>query len=95
MSCSLTPKSKTVLTPEFLGGDNNLGVALAPYEPHVQCVDGSIGPLGSAVPPLLSCNVILGTMFATKNLISFGRRGSGASHNVPDTIVCKSPSAVT
>lgn len=66
-----------------IGGDNNLGVALVPYEPHVQCIDGSIGPPGSTVPPLKSCNAIVGLMFATKDVTSFGKAGSGAAKIVP------------
>lgn len=66
-----------------IGGDNNLGVALASYEPHVQCVDGSIGPPGSTVPPLKSCDAVVGLMFATKDIMSFGKVGSGASNIVP------------
>lgn len=71
------------------GGDDNLGVALAPYEPHVQCVDGSIGPPGFTVPPLKSCNAVVGLMFATKNVTSFGKAGSGASNIVPGMDACK------
>lgn len=66
-----------------IGGDNNLGVALAPYEPHVQCFDGSVGPPGSTVPPLNSCNAIVELMFATKDVTSFGKAGSGAAKIVP------------
>ncbi|CAD6577429.1 MAG: hypothetical protein ASARMPRED_008273 [Alectoria sarmentosa] len=66
-----------------IGGDNNLGVALVPYEPHVQCIDGSIGPPGSTVPPLISCNAVVGLMFATKDVVSFGKPGSGATQIVP------------
>ena len=71
------------------GGDNNLGVALASYEPHVQCVDGSIGPPGSTVPPLKSCDAVVGLMFASRDVISFGKQGSGASRIVPGTDTCK------
>ena len=85
-----------ILTQEFPGGDNNLGVALAPYEPHVQCVDGSIGPPGSTVPPLRSCNAIANLMFATKNVYSIGKAGSGASVTAPARDACNvhSPIAV-
>lgn len=84
-----------MLTQEYPGGDNNLGVALAPYKPHVQCVDGSIGPPGTSVPPLKSCNAVVNLMFATKGETSFGKAGSGASNIVPGTDTCKAPFAVT
>ena len=80
---------KSTLTQESQGGDNNLGVALASYEPHVQCIDGSIGPPGSTVPPLKSCDAIVGLMFASRGVISFGKQGSGASRIVPGTDTCK------
>lgn len=83
-----------MLTRESSGGDNNLGVALVPYEPHVQCIDGSIGPPGSTVPPLKSCNAIVGLMFATKDVTSFGKAGSGAAKIVPGMDSCKAPYAV-
>ncbi len=88
-SQSREKKPAIVLTYDFLGGDNNLGVALSPYEPHVQCVDGSIGPPGSTVPPLKSCHAVVGLMFATKDVISFGKPGSGASKIVPGVDACK------
>lgn len=81
--------SWSLLTFVLQGGDNNLGVALASYEPHVQCVDGSIGPPGSTVPPLKSCNIVVGLMFATKDVISFGKAGSGATKIVPGMDACK------
>ena len=84
-----------MLTQEYPGGDNNLGVVLAPYEPHVQCVDGSIGPPGSTVPPLKSCNAVVNLMFATREVTSFGKAGSGASNIVPGRDTCKAPFAVT
>ena len=80
---------KSTLTQEFQGGDNNLGVALASYEPHVQCVDGSIGPPGSTVPPLKSCDAVVSLMFASRGVISFGKQGSGASRIVPGMDTCK------
>ena len=80
---------KRTLTQELQGGDNNLGVALASYEPHVQCVDGSIGPPGSTVPPLKSCDAVVSLMFASRGVISFGKRGSGASRIVPGMDTCK------
>lgn len=83
-----------MLTRESSGGDNNLGVALVPYEPHVQCIDGSIGPPGSTVPPLKSCNAVVGLMFATKGVTSFGKAGSGAAKIVPGMDSCKAPYAV-
>lgn len=64
-------------------------MALASYEPHVQCVDGSIGPAGSTVPPLRSCDAVAGLMFATKEVVSFGKSGSGASNIVPGRDTCK------
>ena len=90
MSISISrQKVLYVLMQETSGGDNNLGVALAPYEPHVECVDGSIGPPGSTVPPLKSCDTIANLMFATKGLNSFGKVGSGANFIVPATDSCK------
>ena len=71
------------------GGDNNLGVALAPYEPHVECPDASVGPPGSTVSPLKSCEAIANLMFATKDPNSFGKAGSGANIVVPATDSCK------
>lgn len=82
-------KFNATLTHEPPGGDNNLGVALASYEPHVQCIDGSIGPPGSTVPPLKSCNAVVGFMLATKEVISFGKPGSGATKIVPGVDACK------
>lgn len=72
-----------MFTEKSTGGDNKLGVALAPYDPHVQCVEGSIGPPGSIVPPLGSCDAVAGLMFATRGLTSFGKSGSGARYVVP------------
>ena len=93
------PRQKVpyVLMQKTPGGDNNLGVALAPYEPHVECPDASIGPPGSTVPPLKSCEAIANLMFATKGLNSFGKAGSGAQVIVPATDSCKAhyPIAVT
>ena len=85
------PRQKVpyVLMRKTPGGDNNLGVALAPYEPHVECPDASIGPPGSTVPPLKSCEAIANLMFATKGLNSFGKAGSGAKVVVPATDSCK------
>ncbi len=86
--------TQCILTHKLSGGDNNLGVVLAPYKPHVQCVDGSIGPPGSTVPPLKSCNAVVGLMFATKDVTSFGKAGSGARNIVPGTDTCEAPWAV-
>ena len=70
------------------GGDNNLGVTLAPYEPHVQCDEGSIGP------PHNSCGAIASLMFATKAITSFGKAGSGARNIVPGMDTCEALRAV-
>lgn len=71
-----------------------MGVVLAPYEPHVQCVDGSIGPPGSTVPPLKSCDAVVALMFTSKDITSFGKSGSGARNIVPGRDACKAPYAV-
>ena len=57
------------------GGDNNLQVAIAPYDPKdVHC--GNIGPPGSTVPPIYSCKNVVDNMPTSKDLEAFGKMGS-------------------
>ncbi|MCJ1451162.1 hypothetical protein MMC28_001497 [Mycoblastus sanguinarius] len=58
-----------------LRGDNNLQVAIAPYDPKdVHC--GNIGPPGSTVPPIYSCKNVVDNMPTSKDLEAFGKMGS-------------------
>lgn len=76
-----TPRLNQKLNTAPLGGDNNLAVVLAPYEPNIQC--------GSAEafthPP--SCGGILVDMPASTAEMRFGPRGvPGVNEPLPQYI---------
>ena len=76
LQCASTGESQGGIA-SGIGGDNNLHVVVATYQPQVQC-KGTFGPEWK------SCRDILADMRADKDRMTFGMRGQeGAQVELP------------